>query len=96
MPNPSRSPAEARSASPRSCGGATSFSIWALDGSLEQTDLLIDTIGGYLGTVLIPDGTANLEIRASEYWRIEVNPLAAARSFSVGDHRGVAQDLAGA
>ena len=48
-------------------GGKGNFSVWAFttDG---DADLLVNDIGRYEGEVLLPDGTALLEIGADGAW----------------------------
>ncbi len=53
----------------------------ALDQDLNQIDLLVNEIGSYSGTVLIPDGAASLEIGADGAWRAEVKPIIAAEQW---------------
>ena len=47
----------------------------ALDSGLQSLDLLVNTIGNYSGTVLLPEGTASLEIKADGQWQGEIKPL---------------------
>jgi hypothetical protein len=54
--------------------GSANFAIWALGTTLEQTGLLVNEIGSYSGTVLIPRGTAGLEITADGTWSIQIAP----------------------
>lgn len=64
--------------------GSSNFAIWALDGSMTQTDLLFNTIGSYAGTVLIDadtSGTQALEIESNGPWTIELKVLGHARTF---------------
>lgn len=64
--------------------GSSNFAIWALDGSMTQTDLLVNTIGSYSGTVLIDadtSGTQALEIESNGPWTIELKVLGHARTF---------------
>jgi hypothetical protein len=63
--------------------GGSNFAIWALDASLQQLDLLVNTIGTYQGTVLLPaEGTTALEIKADGNWTIEVKQIAAAEQWT--------------
>jgi hypothetical protein len=67
-------------------GGDRNNIVWALDQNLEQTDLLVNTIGTYNGEVLVDLGssrgeTRSLQIRSAGSWTIELRPLSSARSF---------------
>jgi hypothetical protein len=62
--------------------GSGNFAVWALDANLEQVDLLVNEIGSYQGTVLLPtEGSAALEITASGNWVVEVKQLAASQAW---------------
>jgi hypothetical protein len=56
--------------------------VQAEDANLANPDLLINTIGSYQGTVLLPAGTANLEISADGHWTVALLPVSAAKSFA--------------
>lgn len=62
--------------------GTSNYAVWALGAGLEQLDLLVNEIGPYQGTVLLPlDGAAALEITANGNWTVEVKQITAARSW---------------
>ncbi len=65
----------------------------AEDASLANADLLINTIGNYEGTVLLPAGTANLEISADGHWTVALLPASAAKSFGAGQIAGHGDDV---
>jgi hypothetical protein len=69
--------------------GTSNFSVTALDSSLNPQGLLVNVIGNYSGTVLVPANTTNLQITADGPWTIDVKPTTAARPFdgkSVAGH----------
>jgi hypothetical protein len=45
--------------------GQSNFIVWAYDGNGRRLDLLVNEIGNYSGTVLIPVGTRYLSIESS-------------------------------
>jgi hypothetical protein len=66
-------------------GGYSNFVVEALDSSNESTDLLVNEIGSFKGTVLLDaDGgeTAKLKIQASGKWKVVIKPLSATRQIS--------------
>ena len=73
--------------------GSANFVVKADDANLGSLDLLVNTIGNYQGTVLLPDGTANLEISADGPWTVVISPAATARSFSSGPITGHGDDV---
>jgi hypothetical protein len=73
--------------------GDGNFAVWALDSDLEQVDLLVNVIGGYSGTVLVPDETTAFEITASGPWTMEVKSLRLTRSFEANAASGVGDDV---
>jgi hypothetical protein len=54
---------------------------------------LINTIGNYQGTVLLPAGTANLQISADGHWTVALLPASAAKSFAAGQMAGHGDDV---
>lgn len=65
--------------------GGSNFAVKSLDSSLESTDLLVNEIGPYGGTVIL-DGnsrgeTAALEITAGGAWTITLKPLTGVKSY---------------
>jgi len=62
--------------------GSGNFAVWALDSGLQQVDLLVNEIGSYQGTVLLPaDGATALEITAGGNWIVEVKQVASAQTW---------------
>ncbi|MFC7847080.1 hypothetical protein ACFUTU_01240 [Arthrobacter sp. NPDC057388] len=67
--------------------GPSNFAVHSLDSSLESTDLLVNEIGNYNGTVLLDGGwssteTSKLEITAGGAWTITLVPLQKVKSFN--------------
>jgi hypothetical protein len=60
-------------------GGASNFAVWTVDASGSQTDLLVNTIGTYSGTVLFDeqDGshTDAFDIEADGRWTVTIRPV---------------------
>lgn len=65
--------------------GTRNFAVWSLDANMERQDLLVNTIGGYKGTVLFDvrdaDHTTALEITADGSWTATLHSLKAIRAF---------------
>lgn len=68
--------------------GASNFVVWGLDSKLSQSDLLVNHIGVYSGTVLInrgfsfsPTDIKSLEIDADGVWSAKVSPATTAKPF---------------
>lgn len=65
--------------------GGSNFAVHTLDAALTTTDLLVNTIGNYSGTVLFDtrnrDQTTALKITAGGPWTVKLVPLASVRSF---------------
>jgi hypothetical protein len=67
--------------------GPSNFAVHSLDSSLESTDLLVNEIGNYSGTVLLDGGwssteTSKLKITAGGAWTITLVPLQKVKSFN--------------
>lgn len=67
--------------------GGSNFAVHSLDSSLESTDLLVNEIGNYNGTVLLDGGwsdteTSKLKITADGGWTITLVPLQKVKSFN--------------
>lgn len=65
--------------------GGSNFAVKSLDSSLESTDLLVNEIGPYAGTVIL-DGnsrgeTTALEITAGGAWTVTLKPLTGVKSY---------------
>lgn len=76
-------------------GGSSNFAVFTLDSNFSQTDLLVNEIGNYAGTVAIDfqdSGTAGLEITADGPWRIELKSLLLVRTES-GAFTGTGDDV---
>lgn len=69
------------------------FSVWGLDDSFEEVDLLANGIDSYSGTVLVDGDVTRLEITASGSWTIQIKSLSAARSFGAGIITGTGDDV---
>ena len=63
--------------------GDSNFVVWALDSTLKETQLLVNTIGNYRGTTLLDpdtaDVTARLKIEADGNWTLKVQDVTKAR-----------------
>ncbi len=59
--------------------GAANFVVWAVNASGEQTDLLVNTIGNYAGTVLFDESAGShtdaFEVEADGTWTITIKPV---------------------
>lgn len=53
-------------------GPRSNFSVWAINGSGRQTDLLVNTVDRYRGSVLSGSDTEMLEINAEGSWTVAV------------------------
>jgi len=69
------------------------FSVWGLNDSFEDVDLLANGIDSYAGTVLVDPDVTKLEITASGAWTIQIKPLGAARTFNSGTITGTGDDV---
>lgn len=61
-----------------SYSGGSNFVIWSLDSSMENLDLLVNTIGAYEGTTItgMASGTAkHLQVESSGDWSITLTPI---------------------
>ena len=79
-----------------SSGG--NFIVTNYDGSNNQIDLLINTIGSYEGIIpidfFIGEITARLEIKASGPWEIQILPVSQARHATIpGTVQGTGDDM---
>jgi len=65
--------------------GSSNFAVWSLTKSLEQNELLVNTIGGYSGTVAmdLEEGyeTRRMQIEADGKWKLTIKPLEKAERF---------------
>ncbi|MDP9998277.1 hypothetical protein [Pseudarthrobacter sulfonivorans] len=65
--------------------GSSNFAVHTLDSTMDTTDLLVNEIGNYSGTVLFDardrDETKALRITASGPWTVKLVPLTSVRSF---------------
>lgn len=66
--------------------GWSNFAVHTLDATLDNTDLLVNTIGNYSGTVLFDvrssrGETTALKITADGTWTVKLVPLTSVRSF---------------
>lgn len=69
--------------------GASNFAVWAVDGSGSPTDLLVNTIGNYSGTVLFDESAGShtdaFEIEADGPWTIIIKPVTEAFRWDGSD-----------
>lgn len=63
-------------------GGTSNIAVWSVDGDLNQTDLLVNEIGAYQGSTIIPADTSGLSIGADGAWTVTVDPISSAPTFS--------------
>lgn len=65
--------------------GGSNFAVHTLDATMDTTDLLVNTIGNYSGTVLFDtstrDQTTALKITAGGNWTVKLVPLSSVRTF---------------
>lgn len=66
--------------------GGSNFAVHTLDATMDSTDLLVNTIGSYRGTVLFDvrssrGETTALKITAGGGWTVKLVPLTSVRSF---------------
>jgi hypothetical protein len=66
--------------------GGENFTVWSLDSSLKQQDLMVNTIGHYSGTVLfnLAQGTdaQQLQVTASGPWTITLESIRSLPEFT--------------
>jgi hypothetical protein len=65
--------------------GRSNFSLFALDASSFESDILVNVKGSYHGTNLLdPLGTqtSRLKVRASGPWTLKIKPVSAAKTMS--------------
>jgi hypothetical protein len=59
--------------------GASNFAVWAVNEGGEQTDLLVNVIGNYAGTVLFDESagshTVAFDVEAGGAWTITIKPV---------------------
>lgn len=59
--------------------GAANFAVWALGEGGDQTDLLVNTIGNYTGTLLFDESagshTVAFDVEADGIWTITIKPV---------------------
>ena len=69
-----------------SYSGSSNFVVWALNKKLKQTDLLVNTIGDYKGTVPLDfaggSATYRLQIQAEGDWKVVIKPWSSQRRFT--------------
>ena len=76
--------------------GSSNFSIFTLDANMGQQDLIVNTIGGYQGTVLFNTGSADagsLEISADGNWSVTLRSLLTVRQFDGVAISGLGDDV---
>lgn len=69
-----------------SYSGSSNFIVYALNKQLKKTDLLVNTIGKYKGTVPVDfqgqTVTYRLQIQAHGSWAVTIKPLKSVRHFT--------------
>ncbi len=76
-------------------GGGSNFAVKGLDSGLQDTDLFVNTIGAFDGTVAVDFSntqTAKLQVTASGPWHIDVKNAEDARTFT-GATTGLGDDV---
>jgi hypothetical protein len=74
--------------------GASNFTVRALDANAQPIgDPIIDRVGGYQGTVVVPSGTAALDITADGAWQFVDNAPGAARPFDGRNDQGSGDEV---
>jgi hypothetical protein len=91
-------PADAAAIATIKATGRDNFAVWTLDASGSETDLLVNEIGAYAGTVLFDenegDHSVAFEVTASGSWTIRVKPISAARVWEpTGSLKGKGDDV---
>lgn len=66
--------------------GQSNFAVWTLNRKLKQTELLVNTIGDYRGTVPVDfevgSETRRIQVQADGSWTMTIRPVSSARHFS--------------
>lgn len=73
--------------------GSSNFVVTSLDGSMQETDLLVNEIGNYDGTVLTDADTTTLKISAQGSWRMSVKSVLAAEKVKNGKASGTGDQV---
>src|SRR5690606_37029941 len=77
--------------------GDSNFAIWSLDADMEQQELLVNTIGGYQGTVIfdtrVSESTDAFEITADGAWTVTLHSIHALREFDGASATGSGDDV---
>jgi hypothetical protein len=74
-------------------GGNRNFVVWGMDSGLNDTDLLVNTIGDYQGRVLGSDDSyGGLKIEGDGNWTVQVVPVSQAPRLS-GSVQGTGDDV---
>ncbi len=77
--------------------GGDNFVVWSLDSNVQQLGLLVNTIGGYKGTVLFDiqsnQHTAQLQITSSGSWTVTLHSIRALRQFTEAGATGSGDDV---
>ena len=74
--------------------GASNFTVQALDANAQPIGVpIIERVGAYQGTVVVPSGTAALNITADGAWQFEDNAPGAARPFDGRNDQGASDDV---
>ncbi|MCA1568714.1 MAG: hypothetical protein LC798_00005 [Chloroflexi bacterium] len=64
--------------------GGGNFAVWSVDSAGSQTDLLVNTIGAYSGSVLFDEQghSVAFSVEASGRWTIVIKPIEHARKWT--------------
>lgn len=78
--------------------GGGNFVVWSLDSDFQQIDLMVNTIGNYLGKRMLnlfdDEHAQYLEIDAEAGWTVNVMPFPeAANLWTGGEYHGVGDDV---
>lgn len=77
--------------------GSRYFGVWALDSGMNQSELMVNTVGEYQGTVLFNSrssvDTTSLEISADGAWTVTVHSVLSIRGFDGPVASGVGDDV---
>jgi hypothetical protein len=74
--------------------GASNFAVQALDANAQPIGVpIIERVGAYQGTVVVPSGTAAFNITADGAWQFVDNAPGAARPFDGRNDQGAGDDV---
>jgi hypothetical protein len=77
--------------------GSDNFAVWSLDSNLAQQDLMVNTIGSYMGTVLfnaqLGRDASSIQVSASGPWTITLKSIRAADQITGTTASGSGDDV---